>query len=121
MAHPPLIDLRAFSNYARLRRVKEYVEQHLSEELSANKAAEIAGLDTGYFQKFFHDKTGLYYSDWLSSVRVLRAIEMLKTGDEPVSRIASAVGYEDQEAFERVFIRRTSMTPGAFKSFVRPD
>jgi len=119
--HPPLIDLRAFSNYARLRRVKEYVDQHLSEELSLGLAAEIAGLDADYFAKFFHDKTGLYYSDWLSSVRVLRAIELLKAGDEPVSHIASAVGYEDQETFERAFTRCTSMTPGAFQNFVRPD
>ena len=114
------IDCWAFTYYARLRRVKEYVDQHLSEDLSPERVARIAGLEKRYFSTFFREKTEIRYGQWLATVRIHRAMEMMKTADYSITRLAFAVGFRNLRTFERAFKRRTGITPQAYKKSVRP-
>ncbi len=110
----------AFEYYSRLCRVKEYVEQHLSDDLSLKLAASIAGVEKKYFSTFFHVKTGVCYRDWVASVRVQRAMQMFETTNHLVIRVCSFVGFRDLRTFQRAFRKQTGMTPLEYKKSVRP-
>ena len=121
MPNPPLsINHQAFSYYARLRRVKEYVDQHFSEDMSLGAVAQVAGLSEKYFSEFFHKKTGVPFRTWLNWVRINRAVQMLKVENYNVSTVAFAVGYHDLRTFGRAFKKYKFMTPRAFKRIVQP-
>ncbi len=49
----------AFDYYARLQRVKEHVDENYSEEISLEKAAQIAATEKTYFSTFFRKKVGI--------------------------------------------------------------
>jgi AraC-like DNA-binding protein len=121
MLHESQINDRAFSYYARLRRVREYVHRHLSEALPLGAAARIAAMNEKYFSTFFHAKTGLRYTEWLNSVRINRAVELMTERNYSISAVAAAVGYRDLRTFERAFKKRTAMTPRAYKRSIRPS
>lgn len=111
----------AFAYYDRLRRVKEYVEAHYGDdELTLAEAAGVAGLEPKYFSTFFHEKTGVCFSDWLRQLRVEKALAMMRARNYSITRVGLEVGFSDLRTFERAFKRVTAMTPSAFKKTVRP-
>jgi AraC-like DNA-binding protein len=52
---------------------------------------------------------------YLTTCRMQRAAALLSTGDTPVKRIATKVGYESEAAFSIAFKRSQSMAPGAYR------
>ncbi|HSS51626.1 MAG TPA: AraC family transcriptional regulator [Thermoanaerobaculia bacterium] len=112
---------RIFSYYPPLQRVREYVEQNLSEPISLREAASAAGLEEKYFSAFFHRKTGVCFRDWLAGRRVGRAIEILTQHDDTITNVAASVGFQDLGTFERSFKRLTGLTPREFKRSVAPE
>ena len=114
-------ETRIFSYYPPLQRVREYVEQNLSEPISLREAAGAAGLEEKYFSAFFHRKTGVCFRDWLAGRRISRAIEILTQRDDTITNVAASVGFQDLGTFERSFKRLTGLTPREFKRSVAPE
>lgn len=110
----------AFQYYAKLGKVKRYVDQRYFEYISLENAAQIACLEKKYFSAFFHAKTGVRFKEWLNSVRIAHAIELMKVNNNTIVHIALAVGFRDVRTFERVFKKHEGVTPSAFKNLVRP-
>src|SRR5687767_11921299 len=94
----------AFSYYKRLRRVKAYVHAHPTESLSLAKLAAVAGLEETYFSKFFRVKTGVRLHEWVNSVRVERAKELMRQGNLSITRVAHEAGFSTLRTFERAFV-----------------
>ena len=115
------VNNEAFQYYARLRRVKEHVDQYYSEEMSLEKAARIAATEKTYFSTFFRKKVGITFTDWLRRIRVGKAIEIMKTRNESICDIAFEVGFGDLRSFERAFKRYTNVTAREFKRSILPE
>ena len=111
----------AFAYYARLQRVREYVEHHLSDDLSLGRVARVAGLERRYFSSFFHKKTGVRFTEWVTSCRIERAMHQLTKKNYAISNVAFAVGFQDVRTFQRAFKKLTGMTPRDYKRAVRPS
>lgn len=110
-----------FSYYPPLHKVADYVEGHLAEQISLRTAATVAGMEAKYFSAFFLLKTGVGFKEWLLSLRIAWSKEMMRTRNDSLTSIASAVGFNDFRTFERGFKRHTTMTPRAFKKSVAPQ
>jgi two-component system response regulator YesN len=100
--------------------VREYVEQHLADDLSLDTAALIVGTDKNYFSRYFRSKTGTRYHEWVASLRIRRAMDMIRTANHSIARIAFAVGFRDIRTFERAFKKHAGLTARAYKRTVRP-
>ena len=109
-----------FDYYERLKRLRRYVEQNYTEEISLKTAARIAALEETYFSTYFRKKVGVPFSLWLQEYRVLRAIELLHKKNYTITELAYRVGFADLRTFERAFKRAKNMTPVQFKRTVRP-
>ena len=51
------VNYRAFQYYARLKRVKEHVDQYYAEEMSLEKAARIAATEKTYFSNASYNQS----------------------------------------------------------------
>lgn len=111
---------QAFAYYARLKKVKTLVEQHLAEPIGLQDAARVASLEPKYFSKFFKEKTGVAFSSWLHDQRVARAMELLRNEEVSISSLATRVGYSDPKTFFRAFKARTGHSPSNYRERVRP-
>lgn len=99
----------------RLRRLRDYVDRNLQDDISLEEAARQAGLERTYFSTYFHKTTGCCFCTWLRMVRVDRALELLRSNDRSITELAFDVGYRDLTTFERAFKRTVGCTP----SFLR--
>jgi transcriptional regulator of acetoin/glycerol metabolism len=98
-----------------LRRVREYVETHLSASTDLATMAGVAGLSMHYFARGFKQSAGVTPHHYLTQKRVERAQDMLAHTDLSLSEIALAVGFSDQSHMTRQFRQIVGITPGQFR------
>jgi AraC-like DNA-binding protein len=98
-----------------MRRVREYVETHLSESIDLAALAGIAGLSLYHFARAFKQSAGVPPHHYLVERRVARAQEMLAQTKLSLAEVALATGFSDQSHFARHFRQTLGMTPGQFR------
>jgi transcriptional regulator of acetoin/glycerol metabolism len=98
-----------------LRRVREYVETHLSASIDLTTLAGIAGLSLYHFARAFKESAGVTPHHYLVQRRVAQAQEMLARTELSLSEIALATGFSDQSHFARHFRQMLGVTPGQFR------
>jgi len=109
----------AFFFCPRLARVKRHVDEHYAQPISLAEAAQIAALERTYFCKYFHSKVGICFAEWVTRVRISRALLMLMSHDHGITDLAFAVGFKDLRTFERAFKKFAGLTPRDCKKTVR--
>jgi len=98
-----------------LRRVREYVEAHLEENINIHALAGAAGLSKYHFIRAFKQSEDLTPHDYLMRCRVRRAQELLAGTDLPISEIALASGFSDQSHFARRFRQHVGVSPTDYR------
>jgi transcriptional regulator GlxA family with amidase domain len=102
-----------------MRRVREYVEAHLSDSVNLTELAAIAGLSVFHFARQFKQSAGVTPHHYLVQKRVERAQAMLSRTDLSLSEIALAAGFSDQSHLARHFRQKLGTTPGEFRWSLR--
>jgi two-component system, response regulator YesN len=115
MSPDQTFNVKAFDYHPRLRKVRHYMENDCSRSLSLEDAAEIAGLETKYFGKYFRLMVGIGFKKWTTIFRIDVAIGIMETENQELTDIASAVGYDDYRTFERAFKKHTGLTPSRYR------
>jgi transcriptional regulator GlxA family with amidase domain len=72
---------------------------------------QLSGLPERSFKRRFQQATGLPPLQYVHTLRIEEAKQMLEAGDEPIEQIAVEVGYEDAGFFGRLFQRSVGLTP----------
>jgi AraC-like DNA-binding protein len=91
-----------------------YVRGHLAEPLSVADLAERACLSPSAFAHLFRDVSGMSPYQFIKSVRLDRARELLVDGELNVSEVARSVGYSSLSHFINEFKRHFGITPRAY-------
>lgn len=90
---------------APLARVAEYIEQHLDQDLSIARLADVAGLSASRLKKLIRHSTGLPVHQYVVRRRVARARMLLQHGSLPASQAALEAGFAHQSHLAR-WLRR---------------
>jgi transcriptional regulator of acetoin/glycerol metabolism len=98
-----------------LRRVCEFVESHLEDDINLETLAAEARLSVYHFARGFKLSTGVSPLRYVLEQRVKRARQLLVQTDLPLSAIASAVGFFDQGHLSRQFRSLVGTTPSSFR------
>jgi AraC family transcriptional regulator len=108
---PALPRLRPTLPAACMRRVTDYIEANLDQDLALPQLAELAGLSLSHFKTLFRRTAGLPLHQYVIRRRVERAREMLMRGDLPISQVALEVGFAHQSHMARHFRRLLGTSP----------
>jgi transcriptional regulator of acetoin/glycerol metabolism/AraC-like DNA-binding protein len=98
-----------------MRRVREYVDVHLSESIDLPSLAAVAGLSMHHFARQFKQSAGVTPHHYLTQKRLERAREMLAQTDLSLAEIAYAAGFSDQGHLARHFRHMLGTTPREFR------
>lgn len=99
-----------------IRKVKKYIDEHFSEELSLQSVADHAGVSSSYISKLIVKELGISFTEYLNNYRVERAKELIQNSNLKIYEISERVGYGSIENFSRVFKRITGKSPKEFAS-----
>jgi AraC-like DNA-binding protein len=97
----------------RLLRICELLQQRLDDPSTMSDWARRLGLDVKTIQRLFIKQTGMTFGQWRQQARLLRALELLATGEKVID-VALALGYESPGAFSTMFRKQFDRTPSQF-------
>ena len=98
-------------------KAREYVLTHVSEKITLGDVAAYACVSPGYMSKIFKRVMGMSLVDYISSVKVAKAKEMMERSPEMrVSDIALALGFHNIYYFSKVFRKIEGVPPTEWKS-----
>lgn len=98
-----------------LRQVKQYVCDHLAEDLSLESVAEALHFNPKYFSRKFRNTTNMTLTNYITMLRLEKASILLRRSTDSVEQIASSVGYNSSQYFIRKFKECYGVTPSEFR------
>lgn len=93
---------------------KEYIEQHLSGDLSLEAVSAKVFISPKYLSRLFKEELGVTYTDYITSRRMERAKVLIENNNMTVEQIASTVGYGTAAYFIKKFKEMYGCTPGNY-------
>jgi transcriptional regulator GlxA family with amidase domain len=117
------IGQQPFARLARSRQVEDaviaqcqtWIAEHYSEPAPVQAMARVSGLPERSFKRRFEQATGMSPLEYVHTLRIEEAKQMLESGDLPIESIANEIGYEDAGFFSRLFRRKVDLAPAQYR------
>ena len=98
-----------------LRRVTDFIEARLGEDLTIEALAKEACLSPFHFARAFKGATGTTPHRYLTYRRIERAKALIARVELPLAEVADECGFSSQAHFTRRFKQFVGTTPGEFR------
>ena len=110
-------DEQTATRYSRvIRQAKSFVEEHSSNpDLTLHDVADSVALSNNHFCTVFSQETGVTFTEYLTSVRIARAKELLLDPSLRTSDVAFQVGYNDPHYFSYLFKKVVGQSPRDYR------
>lgn len=112
------IDNNRKSHNIELRdKILAYIEEHYDDvNLGVATIADHFGLNPSYLSYFFKEQMEQNMTDYINSVRLKKAKELLKDRSLSINEVAMRIGYGTAARFIRVFKKDEGITPGEYRN-----
>lgn len=97
-----------------IREAKDYIQQHIHEQILIEDIADEVHLSPSYFAIYFRKVTGEKLRNYILSKKMEYAKKELMKKNASVNDVADSLGYNDYRSFSRAFKNITGMTPTEF-------
>ena len=115
-ASTSLPPVRGALDARRLERVMEFIDAHISEDLTIDTLADEVYLSPFHFARAFKAATGSAPHRYITDRRIERAKALIAEGRLPLADIAYICGFSSQAHLTRWFKRIVGATPGAYRA-----
>jgi AraC family transcriptional regulator len=99
----------------KLRRVTDWMAEHLAEEFSLSRLAEQAGMSEFHFNRLFKRATGVPPSQYQIKLRMDASRRLLRETKKSVITVANEVGYSNPSHFAQLFRKETGLSPTDYR------
>jgi len=99
------------TNHPALTAMLNTVSDGISEKWTVARMAQMAHMSEAQLHRLMHRYCGGTPMEWLNTLRMQRAVELLCNTSYKVGHVAAIVGYSTPFAFSRAFKRATGLTP----------
>ncbi|UQZ35188.1 AraC family transcriptional regulator [Paenibacillus sp. PK3_47] len=93
---------------------KQYIENHLSGDLSLEAVSSQVFISPKYLSKLFKEELGVTYTDYVTCRRMEQAKVLIENNNMTVEQIAGMVGYGTAAYFIKKFKEMYGCTPGNY-------
>lgn len=102
-------------NRFEIDRVIAYMNSHFDEKITVEGLAVLANLSASHFAKIFKTITGETPIDFLKTLRLKKARNMLVNSVDNITEIALKCGFNTSSYFSSCFTEKYQMTPSAYR------
>ncbi|BBI31568.1 response regulator [Cohnella abietis] len=95
--------------------VKRYIGEFFNENITLSWVAEKYYIHPNYFSKLFKVKCGENFNDYVTRIRLEKAVNLMVNSELKLSEIAEMVGYDSAPYFSNVFRKVYGMSPSMYR------
>jgi two-component system response regulator YesN len=106
-------------SWAHMTKMKDYVQKHFMEKVSAAEVAAAAGLSVSRALHLFRRESGVSLSSFIARRRVDFAKYLLSHTDRTIAAIASDCGFFDQSHFSKTFAALEGVPPLRYRTRIK--
>ena len=92
-----------------------WAAEHYDESNPVSLMAKQSGLSERSFLRRFRRATGQTPGEYIQTLRVEEAKQMLETTDEPIEHIAAEVGYSEPSSFRSAFRKQVGLSASVYR------
>jgi AraC-like DNA-binding protein len=100
----------------RVKQAIRYISENYADHLTISTVAAEVSLNPVYFGTLFKRETGVTFRDYLNTVRINQAEDMLRAGKWNVTEVAGFCGFTDVFYFSRLFKKHKGIPPSVVNS-----
>ena len=115
LAYASLTHGRHRGRDAVITRCQRWAADHYDQASPVTQMVTLSGLAERTFKRRFALATGQSPIEYIHTLRLEEAKQLLESTHSPIEAIASEVGYQDPSFFGRLFRRRVAMTPADYR------
>jgi two-component system response regulator YesN len=98
-----------------VQQVHQYIERHLSEDVSLQALGGHMHLHPAYISAMYKQETGENLSDYILRYRMDKARYLLRNSKAKIYEIAAQLGYQYTPYFTKLFKNNTGVTPQEYR------
>lgn len=99
-----------------IEKIRDIINCHYMNNISISEISKEIYLSPNYISLIFRQETGETITEYLTTVRMEHAKDLLKTTDYKIFEVAEMVGYDNANYFSTVFKKHTGVHPQKFRS-----
>ncbi|MEW4452041.1 AraC family transcriptional regulator [Bremerella sp. JC817] len=100
---------------AAVTRAIEYLHAHFKTNVKRDRLAEIAEVNPNYLSRLFHNSTGVTIKQYLLTLRIEHAKQLLRGDDVAIADVATQCGFSLHSHFSQEFRRQVGVSPRAYR------
>ena len=94
----------------------DYCYKNYTQDISLESTAAALHVSNYYISRIFSKRLKISFKEYINSLRIQTACELLRKSDLSITEIASEVGYNTIRSFNRCFMNIKKMTPREYRS-----
>jgi transcriptional regulator GlxA family with amidase domain len=98
-----------------IARCQSWIAEHYDEPAPVAAMVRLSGLPERSFKRRFKQATAMPPLEYVHTLRLEEAKQMLESTEQPIEAIANEVGYEDAGFFSRLFRRKVNLSPAQYR------
>lgn len=99
----------------RMNKIFEHIRLHYKKKMQLDEVAQLAGLTTNSFCRYFKQKTGKTFVQFVNEFRINQACKQLAETDATIKEICFDCGFQNFVSFHKIFKSIASTTPSLFR------
>lgn len=106
---------------ARFHKINTYIEANYSQKITLEELATLTEISTYRMSHFIKEILGISFQEYLTKVRLEKAIQMLKNTDTPINEVVKKCGFSDQKYLNAIMKSLFHVTAHGYRQIMKDD
>ena len=99
-----------------IRKAKAFIGEHYTNpELTLRQVSNEVAMSNNHFCTIFSQETGVTFTEYITSLRIEKAKELLRDRQMRTSDVSASIGYNDPHYFSYLFKKYTGLSPRDYR------
>ena len=96
-------------------KILQYCSEHYKERIAVSNVANDLSISRSTVSHIFSTRLGINFCEYINSLRLTEAEQMLKSANYSITDISDAAGFSDVRTFNRAFLKRYGVSPSVYR------